>query len=273
MGQALRFAGTRTANVDLLRSMALRLYDQFALGDHTAVEKVNRALGIGRMRRRVGDHDDGRAFSIQRGQHVHDVPAVLGIQVAGGLIGENHLWVGDDGPGHGDALLLPAGELPGPMPGAVIESDQFQDLAHTGAPAAFRHVEVQQRHLHVFSDAQLINEIEALEDETDIALAQVGKARFRIARHIFVHEVVVAAAGTVDHADNAEKRGLAAAGRPHHREKLPGFHRHGDIVERPGFYGVGAVDLTEVREFQHGDTLSGLSVEHEPVHIGEGFIG
>ena len=59
----------------------------------------------------VRDHDDGLAIGMQLAQQVEDFQAGLGIQVAGGLIGQDHQRIVHQGPRHGDALLLAAGEL------------------------------------------------------------------------------------------------------------------------------------------------------------------
>ena len=48
-------------------------------------------------------------FSLR--EQLHDLPALLGVQVAGRLVGEDQLRAGDDGPRHRHQLLLAAREL------------------------------------------------------------------------------------------------------------------------------------------------------------------
>ena len=55
----------------------------------------------------VGDHDDGGASDVEVAEEVHDVEAVVAVEIAGGFVAEDELRVGDDRPGHGDTLLLP----------------------------------------------------------------------------------------------------------------------------------------------------------------------
>ncbi len=50
------------------------------------------------------------------------------VQVGGGFVGDDHGWVERQGTGDGDALLLPAGELPGPVVAAVAEFDVVEEL-------------------------------------------------------------------------------------------------------------------------------------------------
>ena len=65
-------------------------------------------LGEIGVRRRVGDHDDGRAFLVELAEHPHHLLAMRGVEVAGRLVGEDQLGLADQGAGDGDALLLAA---------------------------------------------------------------------------------------------------------------------------------------------------------------------
>ena len=79
---------------------------------YLTVEEVDRALGAGSVLLGVGYHHDGGSLGIQFLQQVHDLLAVLGVEVTGRLIGEDQLRTGHYGAGDGDALLLTAGESP-----------------------------------------------------------------------------------------------------------------------------------------------------------------
>ena len=87
------------------------LQEGFHVGYDLAVEQVDRARCVGGVVLRVGYHYDGRALLVQFGQQIHDLFAVLRVEVAGGLIGEDQLRVRNDGAGDGDALLLTSGKL------------------------------------------------------------------------------------------------------------------------------------------------------------------
>ena len=56
-------------------------------------------------------------------EHLHHFLAMLGVEVAGRLVGEDQLGVADQGAGDGDALLLAARQLARPMLGAVGDAD------------------------------------------------------------------------------------------------------------------------------------------------------
>ena len=72
---------------------------------------------------------------VEQGEHVGGRRRV---EVAGGLVGEDQRGLGDQRPGDGDALLLAAGQLAGPVVGPVGEADLVErgerPLAALGPP-------------------------------------------------------------------------------------------------------------------------------------------
>ena len=58
----------------------------------------------------VGDHQDGLVeLAAGLAEHLEDSVGVLGVEVAGGLVGEDDGGAVDEGAGDGYALLLAAG--------------------------------------------------------------------------------------------------------------------------------------------------------------------
>ena len=75
----------------------------------------------------VGDHQDGLAEAlVQVAQNLQHGFRILGVQVAGGLVGQQDGRVVHDGAGDGDALLLAAGERVGLVVQAVRDAEQAQ---------------------------------------------------------------------------------------------------------------------------------------------------
>ena len=188
--------------------------------DDPAVEKVDDAVGIARVALRVGDHHDGGALLVQLGEQIHHLLAVLGIKVASRLVGEDELGVGDHGAGDGDALLLSARELLREVLGAVGDGHSLHHgrdplLALRGAD-----VQVAQRQLYVFIDVQLVDEVEALEHEADVALAELGALLLLQAADLLSEQLIGALGGIIQEAEDVEQRGFAAARRPHDGDEL-----------------------------------------------------
>ena len=101
---------------------------------------------------------------------------------------------------------------------------------------------------HVPVNVQPFEQIEALENEADVAAAQHCELVGRAVRDVAAGEAVFAARRLVDQADDVQERGLAAAREPHHRHELAGLYREVDGVERGGLELRGSVAFADARE-------------------------
>jgi hypothetical protein len=100
-----------------------------AVLDELAVAERDQAVGVGGGDGVVGDHDHRLAELVYRApQQLEHVGAGPGVEVAGRLVGEDDGRFGDEGTGDGDALLLAAGELGGPVGAAIAEADGVDQL-------------------------------------------------------------------------------------------------------------------------------------------------
>src|SRR5690606_21329448 len=96
------------------------------------VAQEHHPVGVGGGDRVVGDHDDGLAqFAGGFAEEGQDLGAGAGVEVAGGLVGVDHLGRAQQGPGHRHPLLLAAGELGGQV---VQARTQPGDLDEAGEP-------------------------------------------------------------------------------------------------------------------------------------------
>src|SRR5690606_13563161 len=106
--------------------------------------------------------------------------------------------------------------------------------------------------LYILEDRQLVDEIEALEDEADGALAEVRALPLGMPGDFVAEEVILAARGIIQETQDVEQRRFAASGRAHDRHELAGLDLEVDVVERGGLDFVGAVDFGEVDGPNHG---------------------
>ena len=83
------------------------------VGEDLAVADVDDAMSVFGDVGLVGDEHDGVALGVERVEEGHDLDAGFGVEVAGGLVGEDDGRAVDQGAGDGDALALAAGELVG----------------------------------------------------------------------------------------------------------------------------------------------------------------
>jgi hypothetical protein len=102
-----------------------------------------------------------------------------GIQVAGGLVGENQRRVGDDGARHGHALLLPAGKLARQVMQAVLQAHQLERRGGVLDALGLFQVGQLERQFHVLQRREHRNQVELLEDEADVLVAPMRDLRGR----------------------------------------------------------------------------------------------
>jgi len=199
-----------------------------------AVEEVDDAVGVAGVALGVGDHHDGGALLVELGEQVHHLLAVLGVEVTGGLVGEDELGIGDHGASDGDTLLLTARELLREVLGTVRDGHPFHHGRDPLLALGSTDFHVLERQLDVLIDVQLVDEVEALEYEADIALAKLGALAFFQLSHLLTEQLVGAARGVVQEAEDVEQRGFAAARRPHHGHELAALNFERDAVQREG---------------------------------------
>jgi hypothetical protein len=124
------------------------------------IEQAHDAPGLVRIARIVGDDADGGASGMQLAEQLHDRFAVLGVQVAGGLVGQENGGLTDHGARDGDALLLTSRKLRKIVTRALGHTHALQrpldaHLAVGGAQPA-----IVERQNDVLGHAQVAEEIE-----------------------------------------------------------------------------------------------------------------
>ena len=78
----------------------------------------------------VGDLDDGGAGVVELLEEVHDLAALIGVEIAGRLVRKNQGRLGDDGAGDGDELLLAAAELGGEEVLLAHDAEAIEGVGH-----------------------------------------------------------------------------------------------------------------------------------------------
>ncbi len=179
-----------------------------------------------------GDHHDGL---IQRGDRVAQEPQELAaggrVQVAGGFVGEDQRGSGDQRSSHGDALLLPAGQLGGGMREPVADPQRADQLvAPRGIDLAAREL---QREQDVLESRQSGEEIEALEHEADPLAAQDRALPLRQLGDVGVADAYLPGVDGVEPSQAVHQGGLAGTGRSHDGCEAARERLDADSVERP----------------------------------------
>src|SRR5215467_7164754 len=182
-------------------------------GDPPVGEKDD-PVGVARGRRVVGDHDDGLAeLAHAAAEQVQDLRAGAGVEVAGGLVGEDDFRPADQGPRDGDPLLLPAGQLRRAVPQPRAQAHRVHDRVEPGpVGGAPRDV---QREGDVVRGGECGQQVVGLEDEADVVAAQPGQPALRQRGDLGAADPHLPPVGAVQPRHAVHQRGLAGPGRSH----------------------------------------------------------
>ncbi|MNI63389.1 hypothetical protein D3C73_1187550 [compost metagenome] len=161
----------------------------------------------------VGDHHDGGASGVDLLQQFHHSARHLRVQVAGRFVGQQQARAAGQGTGNRRALLLAAGEFVRVVLHARTQADLAQRLLDALAALAGAHLAVAQRHVHVVEQVEVRNQVEALEDEADLLVAQAAARIIAELADVLAVQHVGAAGEGFQQAGDVEEGGLAGAGR------------------------------------------------------------
>ena len=98
----------------------------FAVLHDSSITKTHQALGVVGDVRLVGDQHDGDAFVIEGIEQCHDLFAGGGVQIAGGLIGQDQARLVHQGTGNRHALALTTGQLRRLVLQAMTQADALE---------------------------------------------------------------------------------------------------------------------------------------------------
>src|SRR3954470_15266490 len=221
-----------------------------------AVGQQHHAVGVGRGPRVVGDHDDGLPGLPDAGaQQAQHLSAGRGVQVAGRLVGEDDVGAGEERPGDGDALLLPAGELVRAVPQPVAEAQPADDGVHpvpVGPLPGQLH-----RQQDVVLRVEHRQQVEGLEDEADPLAAQRGQLLVAQGGQLGVAQPDLPGAGGVQAGEAVHQRRLARARRAHDRGEPAAGEGDVDPGERVHRGLPAAVGLAQAEGADGGVLLGG----------------
>jgi hypothetical protein len=133
-----------------------------------AIAHLVDAIGMRGDVRVVRDQDDRVVFVAQSLEQRQDLLAGPAVERTGGLVGEQDRRTIDQRARDRDALLLPARQFTGTMPGAIAETHRIQCRMRSVHPFVARDVDVAHRHGDVFQGAHARQQVEPLEYEADL---------------------------------------------------------------------------------------------------------
>src|SRR6195952_1026956 len=140
------------------------------VADHAAVVELDHSLshlvddaGV------VGGHQDGRAGPVDPVEQLHDADAGVGIEVAGGLVGDQDLRPVHERARDRHTLLLAAGKLVRHPLALAAEPDELEGLWHDLVDVRPRLADHLERERDVLRHGLVGQQPEVLEDGADLA--------------------------------------------------------------------------------------------------------
>jgi hypothetical protein len=112
---------------------------------------------------------------VEVGEQPDDRLAGTAVEVSGGLVGEHDRRVGDQRSSDRHSLALAAGQLAGPVVGALGEADGGEGFPGPAHPAPAGDTGVEQPVGDVLQCRQALDEVELLEHEADPPCSHRGQ--------------------------------------------------------------------------------------------------
>jgi len=196
----------------------------------------------------MGDHDHGIARLMDALKDAHDLQGGAGVEVAGGLVGEDDGGVVDQGAGNGHALPLPPRQLVGAVVAPVGELHHLQGLAGQLMPAGLVEAGIHQGEHGVLQGRGPGQQVEGLEHEADLLVAHLGQGVVVHGTHIQSVKHVLPRRGGVEAAQDVHQGGLPRTGRPHEGDVFVAVDHQVDPPQRVHGLGPDVIVLGDLIE-------------------------
>jgi hypothetical protein len=212
-----------------------------------AILHVNDPIRVSEHAAVVGNDDDAAiAFAGERAEQIHHHVTALRIERRRRFVGEDNRRIAGDRARDRDALLLAAAEIGRIRVAFGAESHLLQERGRPLACLAARHALEIERERDVRFGGERREEVEALEDESNVVEPDARQILFSKRGHVAAEDVNRAAAGAENAPHDRQQCRLAAAGGPHQQDELAASDVQIDAVEgahRRFSLGVGLGDV------------------------------
>ena len=200
---------------------------------------------------------DGVAARMQLVKQRHDLITGLRVQVARWLVSEDDRGAIDECARNGNALALSAGELVRLMVHALFQIHRAESRFGAFDALCRRGTVVDQRQLHVVQRSGARQQVEGLEDEADLTVADARQLIVVQVADAMSVQCVGALAWRIQAADQVHQRRLAGARRTHDGDVLVVLDAQADAAQRVHLLlGAHVIRLPQV--FDDDDIAPGL---------------
>ena len=157
-------------------------------------------------------------LAVQAGDQLKDRFSSAAVEIAGRLIGQQDLRLGDERPGQGQPLLLASGKLARTMMPARFQSYFAQPAGRFLFRSGERLPARQQGHGYVLQRSELGQQVVKLPDVSDFAVTKLGGIIFRKRIHLRVCAVYGTGGRTIKSRQDVQQSTLSRTRLPHDRQ-------------------------------------------------------
>src|SRR5690348_4418595 len=190
------------------------------IGRHQSVAKNDDPTSVRGDIGLVRHHDDRLPVRGEILEHLHDFFGRLRVEVAGWLVCQQNRWTIYERPCDRYSLALTAGELVRLVVHTVLELHLLQRVLRPTLALVGGDTSVHERQLDVVQRRGARKQIECLEDESNLLVANARELVIRHSRHQRAIQPILTSRGRIEAADEIHQRRLARAGRTHDRDVL-----------------------------------------------------
>ena len=190
----------------------------------------------------VGDNHHRDVDLVDGLKQLHDVHGHLGVDVAGGLIGNDELGAVGQGAGYCHTLLFTAGKFVRQAVHLILQTDQGQNIWDAGFDLFGRNVGHAHGESHILVHCHGGDQAEILEDDTHLAAQIRHLAAFHLGKVLTVDDDA-ALGGLFFHLDQFEEGGFARTGMAKDKDELAVLDLDIDVIERYVFVVVRLVSF------------------------------
>ena len=211
----------------------------------------------------VGDDDDRDAqFAVDLLDQLQDGVGRVGVKGTRRFVAEQHLRVGRQGAGNGNALFLAAGQLGRVGVGFVRQADQLQQFAGAGLGLFLRDLGKLHREHNVAQAGPLHQQVELLEYHRNFAAGGAQVSRIQVL-HLFPVDDDAPLVGAFQHIDAAYQRRFSGARHTNDAVDIAIPDGQVDVVQRDDRATLRGKALGQVLQFDHGYSPSLTKIANE----------
>ena len=190
---------------------------------------------------------------MQSGKQVQQLVGGLGVQGAGGLVGQQNAGIGDHGAGHSGALLLAAGDLIGVLFQQLFDA---QLLRQRQQPPVHLRILLSRQHqgkIDVILQRKGVQQVEILKHKAQVVPPESGHITGFYGGNVISFQQHLAGGGSVQGGQDVQKGGFAGAGLAHDGDEFALLHGEGNGPQRLHLLPAeaGGVDLAQLVNLQN----------------------